>query len=330
MGVRFRKSFKIAPGVKLNVGKKSSSVTFGGKGLHYTINSKGKRTASVGIPGSGIYYTKTNSKSTKSKNRELTNTYAPYTGKSSSEPPQNQKEKWYQKTGWIIFFLIIFPPLGIVLMWLFKKGIWNNRLKTILTAVSLLWFIIALLLSNAKNNSENALRELKSEESEKPTSSEAISQNNDIDLFSLLNNFIELYNASVRDKITDIQEMDINGDDYRTEFRLPSFDNAVGLKGKIDGNLIEIVNYGSLSNDAIRIYLTTTSYDTTVKIFAAVVNVFDDSIPSEEINKICNDLESGYTANILFSGNSDISGYINETNEHNYNIMIDCSKLNFK
>ena len=55
MGVRFRKSFKIAPGVKLNVGKKSSSVTFGGKGLHYTINSKGKRTASVGIPGRGIY-----------------------------------------------------------------------------------------------------------------------------------------------------------------------------------------------------------------------------------------------------------------------------------
>ena len=34
MGLRFRKSFKIAPGVKLNFGKKSQSITFGGKGVH--------------------------------------------------------------------------------------------------------------------------------------------------------------------------------------------------------------------------------------------------------------------------------------------------------
>ena len=59
MGLRFRKSFKVAPGVKVNLNKKSSSVTFGGKGAHYTVNSKGKRTKSVGIPGSGMYYTET-------------------------------------------------------------------------------------------------------------------------------------------------------------------------------------------------------------------------------------------------------------------------------
>lgn len=57
MGIRFRKSVKIAPGVKVNLNKKSTSVTFGGKGAHYTINSKGERTKSVGIPGSGLYYT---------------------------------------------------------------------------------------------------------------------------------------------------------------------------------------------------------------------------------------------------------------------------------
>lgn len=57
MGFRFRKSFKIAPGVRLNLNKKSTSLTFGGKGLHYTINSSGKRTASAGIPGTGLYYT---------------------------------------------------------------------------------------------------------------------------------------------------------------------------------------------------------------------------------------------------------------------------------
>ena len=56
MGVRFRKSLKIAPGVRLNVGTKSAGVSFGGKGLRYSVNSSGRRTATVGIPGSGLSY----------------------------------------------------------------------------------------------------------------------------------------------------------------------------------------------------------------------------------------------------------------------------------
>lgn len=59
MGFRFRRSFKVAPGVRINLGKKSGSVSFGTKGARYTINTKGKRTASVGIPGTGLYYTTT-------------------------------------------------------------------------------------------------------------------------------------------------------------------------------------------------------------------------------------------------------------------------------
>ena len=39
MGLRFRKSIKIAPGIKINLNKKSTSVTFGGKGLHHTVSS---------------------------------------------------------------------------------------------------------------------------------------------------------------------------------------------------------------------------------------------------------------------------------------------------
>ena len=57
MGLKFRKSFKVAPGVKVNLNKKSTSVTFGGKGVHKTYSSSGKKTTSVGIPGTGAYYT---------------------------------------------------------------------------------------------------------------------------------------------------------------------------------------------------------------------------------------------------------------------------------
>ena len=57
MGLRFRKSYKVAPGVKVNLNKKSTSVTFGGNGMHHTVSSTGKKSTSVGLPGSGMYYT---------------------------------------------------------------------------------------------------------------------------------------------------------------------------------------------------------------------------------------------------------------------------------
>lgn len=69
MGLRFRKSVKIAPGLKLNFNKNSASITAGTRGAHYTINSKGTKTASVGIPGTGLSYVET-SKKTKNKTQE--------------------------------------------------------------------------------------------------------------------------------------------------------------------------------------------------------------------------------------------------------------------
>lgn len=56
-GFRFSKRIKIAPGIRLNVNKRSTSLTFGGKGLHYTVGTKGTR-ASAGIPGTGLSYTR--------------------------------------------------------------------------------------------------------------------------------------------------------------------------------------------------------------------------------------------------------------------------------
>lgn len=56
---RFRRSFKILPGVRWNIGKKSSSVSLGGRGFHYTLGPAGQRTT-VGLPGTGLSYTSVN------------------------------------------------------------------------------------------------------------------------------------------------------------------------------------------------------------------------------------------------------------------------------
>ena len=58
MGLRFRKSITILPGVKLNLGKTGASVSLGVKGLHANIHTSGKVTGTASLPGTGISYQK--------------------------------------------------------------------------------------------------------------------------------------------------------------------------------------------------------------------------------------------------------------------------------
>lgn len=59
MGMRFRKSFGIGKGARLNIGKGSVGVSVGAKGARYSVNSKRGVTTSVGAPGTGISYSST-------------------------------------------------------------------------------------------------------------------------------------------------------------------------------------------------------------------------------------------------------------------------------
>lgn len=56
---KFHRSIKIAPGIKINFNKKSTSLTLGRKGIHTTISKSGIRNT-VGLPGSGLSYTSYN------------------------------------------------------------------------------------------------------------------------------------------------------------------------------------------------------------------------------------------------------------------------------
>jgi tetratricopeptide (TPR) repeat protein len=56
MSYRFRKSVKLAPGVRMNVGKRGLGLSAGPRGASYTVNTSGRKTASVGLPGTGVSY----------------------------------------------------------------------------------------------------------------------------------------------------------------------------------------------------------------------------------------------------------------------------------
>lgn len=68
MGLRFRKSVTIAPGVKLNFGKTGASISVGTKGLHANLHTSGKLTGTASLPGTGISYVKSTNVKKAAKN----------------------------------------------------------------------------------------------------------------------------------------------------------------------------------------------------------------------------------------------------------------------
>lgn len=59
MGWRFQRRVRIVPGVRLNFGKRGTSISFGHRGFWYTIGARGRRRATLGFPGTGLSYTTT-------------------------------------------------------------------------------------------------------------------------------------------------------------------------------------------------------------------------------------------------------------------------------
>jgi|GEM_PF-3106374 len=79
MGFRFHRSFKIAPGLRINLGKKGASFTIGPRGAKMTIGSTGTR-VTAGIPGTGLSYTEKLGSQPSSQNDASFLTECPYCG----------------------------------------------------------------------------------------------------------------------------------------------------------------------------------------------------------------------------------------------------------
>ncbi len=110
MGWRFRRSVKIAPGIRLNVGSRSASVRFGPKGLGYTVGTKGSR-VSASIPGTGISY------SQKLPSAQPSRLYA------VPSFPNGNNQARPSRTGAIVWLLLI----GVMLGWCVSR---NRDLST--------------------------------------------------------------------------------------------------------------------------------------------------------------------------------------------------------
>lgn len=105
MGFRFRKSLKIAPGVRLNLSKSGVGMSAGIRGARVGLSSRGTTYSSVGIPGTGMSYM------SHSKKGRLSQTQ-------STEPTTKDYIMAVKFLLWLLAIIIglIFPPLGSIMI----------------------------------------------------------------------------------------------------------------------------------------------------------------------------------------------------------------------
>ena len=72
---------------------------------------------------------------------------------------QKDKKKFYQAKWFLWLWLIIFPPVGLILLWTCHKEM-KNKTRIILSVVFVLWFIILITSTNGtKDGIEDGLNE---------------------------------------------------------------------------------------------------------------------------------------------------------------------------
>lgn len=62
------------------------------------------------------------------------------------------KKNWYERAGWIIFFLIFFFPVGLFLTW--KYSDWNKNTKIILTVVIIVLSVVSFLVPDVDSTEQ--------------------------------------------------------------------------------------------------------------------------------------------------------------------------------
>ena len=122
MGFKFRKQIKIAPGISLNLGKKSASVSVGTNGLKQTYSTTGKTTTTFGIPGSGISYSTTNGPS-KNAVTESKPTPTPAPAPAKVRDLEHLDENGELPVGWLYANKSLTEPAKIICTYLLERYI---------------------------------------------------------------------------------------------------------------------------------------------------------------------------------------------------------------
>ena len=136
MPVRFRRTFKILPGVKVNVSKGGISFTVGAKGYHLNFSKRGVR-QTVGLPGSGLSQTsyiikndpepEGETEKEKEENRPSEEVVAAKE-EEQVQPPATRRRR---SPGWVLLLGIIVIYLGALVLGLIPTNFLSQLFDTL-------------------------------------------------------------------------------------------------------------------------------------------------------------------------------------------------------
>lgn len=157
MGLRFRKSFKIMPGVRINLSTKSAGIRIGGKHGGVSLNSRSGVRASASIPGTGLSYsTKVGGKS-RSKKKESSKSkkttpveysYQPISkapSKITVEEIENYNEHGPALVLGLVFGIFALAVLFAVLLKNFGSSVALLVILILVAAAGVAWTIISFI-----------------------------------------------------------------------------------------------------------------------------------------------------------------------------------------
>jgi len=139
MSLRFRRSIKLFPGVKINIGKNSISTSIGVRGAHLTFGKSGTYIG-TGIPGTGL------SQRTKLSGPSHANPVEHL--ESSTQNPEITNQGKHYKLG-VTFWLIF----GTIILALFQLP----KVLAIYWVILLAYVIIRSIIRSAKKRSSTSV-----------------------------------------------------------------------------------------------------------------------------------------------------------------------------
>lgn len=156
------------------------------------------------------------------------------------------KKKFYQRKWFLLVWLVFFPPVGIILLWLVHKTM-KKRTKVVLTIVFILWFGM-LLNTNDDSNVSNDTKDEEIPQSEQVTeevSEEEISdeETEDMTLES------DAYGWTIHDYEEFNVAISLIADNYLTGYKLPLYNKWQFAKFDEEGRIFAMTDEVTFKND---------------------------------------------------------------------------------
>ena len=171
-----------------------------------------------------------------------------------------------------------------------------------------------------KNDSKESNVETENSEEKKEVTTD--------DMYALITDFIDQYNAVADNKIINQTNYDIHEEHYRTEYRLSAFDNCVATYGEATDSTFEIIasrpgliSDGTLTFRNLRIYGNFNDSDMAKKALETIIPIIDPSITVEMIQEEYSD----YINTFIRGDSGNISFYIINSpsgSEYKYELFI--------